>query len=154
MRIYRECGVPETSTRLLHPGELASFGSTGIQATFALPTDDTDLNHTGALISFGNGLTFFNTGDTAWAERLAALLPTGMDVCAVCINGGYHNLGPAQAAALVKAIAPKVVIPCHYDMMVNNVGSPEMFHVALNNLGNEAQFVRLEYYKPWLYRRS
>lgn len=154
MRVFRECGIEESLCRLIHPGQTLQSGSTQLQATFALPTDATDLNHSGMLVTFANGLTFYNSGDTAWAERLPALLPSGMDVCTICINGGFHNLMPAQAAAIAHALSPRVVIPCHYDMMVNNVGSPEMFRVALDLQQSKAKFLQLRYYEPWLYRRD
>lgn len=152
-RRYREAGLRDCS--LIHPGESLSL-SDGVvlQAGFALPTDDTDLNHTGALLSFANGIRFYNTGDTAYAPRLAALLPRDVDVCAICINGGFHNLAAEQAADILCAINPKVAIPCHYDMMVNNVGSPGMFRVALENAGSNAVFQQMRYYEPWVYQRS
>jgi len=154
MRIYRECGVPESFCRLIHAGETVSVGaSTTVQATFALPTDATDLNHTGMLIEFGNGIRFYNSGDTAYTELLTPLLPTHVDICAICINGGFHNLSAMQAASIVKAVRPRVVVPCHYDMMVNNVGSPEMLRVAMGVLGCDASCVVMKYYEPWLYRR-
>jgi L-ascorbate 6-phosphate lactonase len=154
MRVYRECGLEASICRLIHPGEsVALNGTTNVCATFALPTDSTDLNHTGMLVQFSNGIRFYNTGDTAWAERLAALLPEDVDICAICINGGFHNLGPNQAAQIVKALRPRVVVPCHYDLMVNNVGSPELFRVALDQVGSDATFVLLRYYEPWLYQR-
>jgi L-ascorbate 6-phosphate lactonase len=154
-QLYRECGVPEANCRLIHPGETLRLGnSTTVQATFALPTDDTDLNHTGALLRFANGITFLNTGDTAYAERLAALLPSQIDICAICINGGFHNLSAGEAAAIVGAIRPRVVIPCHYDMMINNVGSPGMLQVALDLIASPAQFKQMKYYEPWLYHKS
>ena len=152
IQIYRKCGVPAAATRLLHPGESVTVGATQVQATFALPTDATDLNHTGVLISFSNGIRFYNTGDTAFADRLAALLPTDVNVCAICINGGFHNLSAMQAAAIVKGIRPKVVVPCHYDMMINNVGNPQMLRVALDVLNSESEFRLLRYYEPWLYK--
>ena len=31
-----------------------------------------------------------------------------------------------QAAHIVKIIDPVVAIPCHYDMMINNIGHPDM----------------------------
>jgi L-ascorbate 6-phosphate lactonase len=140
---------------LIHPGETVDLGSsTSVQATFALPTDATDLNHTGVLLRFSNGLTFLNTGDTAYAERLVALVPFDIDVCAICINGGFHNLSATDAAALVKAIRPRVAIPCHYDMLVNNVGSPEMLRVAIEAADCDAKFVAMRYYQPWLYQRG
>ena len=153
-KVYEQCGVLQHACRLLHPGESLELGNATLTATFALPTDDTDLNHSGVLLQFASGLTFFNTGDTAWAERLPALLPSGVDICAVCINGGYHNLMPEQAAAIIKAISPRVAVPCHYDMMVNNVGSPAMFKVALQRAGVTASFRMLRYYEPWLYTRG
>jgi L-ascorbate 6-phosphate lactonase len=155
MRVFDRNGVGDHARRLIHPGQTISLSpSIKLRATFALPTDSTDLNHTGMLIQFGNGTRFFDTGDTAYAERLSALLPEEVDICAICINGGFHNLIPAQAAAIVKAIRPRVVIPCHYDMMVNNVGSPETFRHALDEIGSDAVFKMLKYYEPWLYRRT
>ena len=49
---------------------------------------------------------------------------------------------------------PRVVIPCHFDMLIHNVGSPDMFRVALDLMGSPAKFVMLNYYEPWLYRGS
>lgn len=153
-RVFAQCGVPESQCHLVHPGETLDLGGgTRLTATFALPTDPTDLNHTGALLEFANGLRFLNTGDTAWAERLPLLLPADIDVCAICINGGFHNLVPTQAAAIIHALRPRVAVPCHYDLMVNNVGSPEMFHAALQLAGAKSAFHQLRYYEPWLYRR-
>ncbi len=154
-RLYRECGVSEKNLRLIHPGEILELpSSVTVQGTFALPTDGTDLNHTGTLLRFSNGTTFYNTGDTAYTERLAALLPTDVDVCAVCINGGFHNLSPMEAAWIVKSVRPRFVIPCHYDMMINNVGSPGMLQVAMNVVGADARFKMMKYYEPWIYEKS
>jgi L-ascorbate 6-phosphate lactonase len=107
----------------------------------------------GPLLEFSSGITFLNTGDSAWTERLP-LLPTDVDICAICINGGYHNLTPEQAAAVITGISPRVAVPCHYDMMVNNIGSPEMFEVALERAGVAASFHLIGYCEPWLYSRS
>jgi L-ascorbate metabolism protein UlaG (beta-lactamase superfamily) len=96
-------------------------------------------------------MRFFDTGDTAYAETLSALLPTEVDACAICINRGFHNLGPMQAAVIVRDIRPRIVVPCHYDMMVNNVGCPGMFRVALDVLGAKATFTAMRYYEPALF---
>jgi len=149
---YKECGVSEALCQLLHPGqELELSGPTKIRGTFALPTDDTDLNHTGVLLEFANGITFYNTGDTAYCDLLNELLPRGADICAICINGGFHNLHHMDAALIVKAIQPKVAIPCHYDMMINNVGHPQMLESSLRVLGSDACVQILRYYEPWVY---
>lgn len=149
--LYEQCGVDLRSIRLIHAGQTLQIEGTAITATFALPTDRTDLNHTGTLLTFASGVTFFNTGDTAWAELLPSLMPTGVDICAICINGCYQNLAPQEAAAIVKIVAPRVVVPCHYDMLVNNIGSPALFKIALDHAGANANFHMLGYYEPWLY---
>lgn len=155
IEVYRKCGVPESNMQIIHPGQTIELsGSTSIQATFALPTDATDLNHTGVLCRFSSGLSFLSTGDTAYAELLGALLPVEVDVCAICINGGFHNLAPLEAARIIRQIRPKVAVPCHYDMMINNVGSPAMLRVALDLIGCNASFKMMRYYEPWLYQRN
>lgn len=154
-RLYQQLGVPDTNMRLIHPGEnLKLDESVTVQACFAIPTDRTDLNHTGVLLRFEDGTTFFNTGDTAYAELLGELLPTDVDICTICINGGFHNLLPFEAAKIVSAIRPRMVIPCHYDMMINNVGSPSMMRVALDLLGSNATFTLMKYYEPLLYKKA
>jgi L-ascorbate 6-phosphate lactonase len=152
VRTYIASGIPEDCCTLLHANQTLELGG-GVQVTgtFALPTDFTDLNHLGVLIRFANGITFYDTGDTGYCELLPSLLPRNPDICAICINGGYNNLSPAQAARIIEAVNPKVAIPCHYDMMVNNVGNPEMFGVSLDLLGSSIDVQILGYYSPWLY---
>ncbi len=154
IEVYRNCGVPVSCLRLIHPGESFRLSSSiTVQATFALPTDDTDLNHIGVLLRFANGITFFNTGDTAYAVQLASLWPRQVDVCAICINGGFQNLSVKEAAALLNEIKPRVAIPCHYDMLVNNTGSPKMLRVALDLIGCDATVKEMQYYQPWVFQK-
>lgn len=57
--------------KLIHSAETIELGGSVVaQATFALPTDDTDLNHIGMPVRIANGLTFCGTDNTAYAERL------------------------------------------------------------------------------------
>ncbi len=152
---YKTCGVPESACQTLHPNQSIQFeGSTQLTGTFALPTDNTDLNHTGVLIRFANGITFYNTGDTGYCELLGSLLPRGVDLCAICINGGFHNLDPLQAARIVKAVDPTLAIPCHYDMMINNIGHPDLLRTALCLVGSAAKVQVLDYYQPWIFQKA
>jgi L-ascorbate 6-phosphate lactonase len=151
---YKNCGVRESACRLLHPNQAIQFdGPATITGTFALPTDNTDLNHIGVLIGFANGITFYDTGDTGYCELLHSLVPRNVDLCAICINGGFHNLDPLQAAHIVRAINPAVVIPCHYDMMINNIGHTDMLHTALCLVGSKAKMQVLDYYRPWVFQK-
>lgn len=154
VELYQRCGIESSNCEITYPGHAIELGGgVSAKATFAFPTDDTDLNHTGVLLKFGNGITFFNTGDTSYSEGLSKLWPRDVDVCAICMNGGFHNLGHFDAARIVKEIQPKRVIPCHYDMMINNVSSPEMLRVSMDVLGVNAEFVTMGYYEPKLFSR-
>lgn len=152
---YKSCGVPQSRCRVLHPNQTLQLdGPTELTGTFALPTDSTDLNHTGILIRFANGISFYNTGDTGHCELLESLLPRGVDLCAICINGGFHNLDPLQAARIVNVIDPGVAIPCHYDMMINNTSHPDLFRTALCLIGCTAKVQVLDYYQPWVFQKT
>jgi len=146
-----DCGIPEKRCLLIHPNQTLEIENVKIRGTFALPTDHTDLNHLGFWIKFPNGITFYNSGDTAYWHLFTFVNKFDVDICTICINGGFHNLSHMEAARIVKDINPEVVIPCHYDMMINNVGNPEMFRSTLNQLGVKSRFQQLAYYEPWLY---
>lgn len=150
---YRACGVPESDCELIHPNQTITLDGLELLGTFALPTDATDLNHSGVLVQFTNGITFYNSGDTGYCGLLNTLLPQGVDICSICINGGFNNLDAMQAARIVKAIAPKVAVPCHYDMMINNVGDPHMFLTSLNVIGCDVKVKIMDYYEPWVFQK-
>ncbi len=154
MERVRAWGFPEHKLRLLHPSESCEFVGVKIEGTFALPTDNTDLNHIGLKCTFRNGITFYNTGDTAYAQQLERLLPTGVDICAICINGGFYNLHASDAARLIKVIQPSVVIPTHYDLMQCNRSDPENFRIALLQESCAAIYCRLGYDEPLIYTRG
>jgi L-ascorbate 6-phosphate lactonase len=152
---YRRLGMPSSSCRVIHPNQTFQLeGPIELRGTFALPTDNTDLNHMGLLARFSNGITFYNSGDTAYCNLLDGLLPRGIDICSICINGGFHNLDPLQAASIVKAVDPEVVIPCHYDMMIHNVEQPERLRTSLECLGSKVQVHIMDYYRPWVFRKA
>lgn len=149
---FRECDVPEDRISLVHPKEQLDLGGgVRLHGVFAMPTDDTDLNHMGFVFDLPGNVRYYNSGDTAYADLLGHVKGFEVDVCTICINGGFLNLSHFDAARIVKMIEPRVVIPCHYDLMVNNVGSPDMFRASLDIVGARARFVMLDYYEPWVY---
>jgi L-ascorbate metabolism protein UlaG (beta-lactamase superfamily) len=61
-----------------------------------------------------DGLTLCHTGDLGQhlePHHLASIGPIDVLIIAV---GGFYTLGAADAANATRAVAPKVVIPCHY----------------------------------------
>ena len=57
----------------------------------------------------------------------------------VCINGGYGNMGPAEAARLTAEIEPAVVIPMHWGLVAENTTDPDLFINALAAAGSRAR---------------
>lgn len=152
-RLWR-MGVPRERVTVVHPKQVTMLRDVRLETTFALPTDETDLNHTGALFTMTNGLTFYNSGDTGYAPQLARLLPREVDVCAICTNGNFGNLSAAEAADVVRALRPRVVIPTHYDMMVCNLADPAEFRVELERRAPEIVMQQMGYDAPWIYKRD
>jgi L-ascorbate 6-phosphate lactonase len=121
--------------------------------TFALPTDDTDLNHMGFIFQFGHGPKIYITGDTDFHELLGAAGKHEPDIMITCINGGFNNLSHWEAAQVVGMVKPKVAVPCHYDMFADNRVDPQQFRAQLAIQGVSAKYQELEHGKPFIFSR-
>lgn len=151
---FKSFGIDEKKCKLIHPNQKLDILGIEIFGTFALPTDHTDLNHMGFIINFFNGITFYNSGDTDYTELLGFAGKFLPDVATICINGGFNNLDNMDAVKITNKIKPKVVIPCHYDMMVNNIGNPLIFESFLNLSHSESRFELMTYYKPYIMEKT
>jgi len=150
-RLLPELGVHQDHASLIHPLQTLEFRDLKVTGTWSIPTDATDLNHLGFVVEFANGIKFYNTGDTAFHELLAHARNMEPQEMSICINGGFNNLSPWDAARVVKFVQPGVVIPTHYDMMVCNQQDPAMFENSLQEQGVTAKYIRMGYYEPYLY---
>jgi L-ascorbate 6-phosphate lactonase len=122
-----------------------------MMGTFALPTDDTDLNHMGFIFQFGGGPKIYITGDTDFHELLGAARKQQPDVIITCINGGFNNLSHWEAAQVVGMVKPKVAIPCHYDMFADNRIDPKQFRAAMAMQGVKVGYQELKHGEPFIY---
>lgn len=129
--IFHRCGVESGRIVPIWPDHFVEARDVTIRGTFALPTDDTDLNHVGYVFSFGDGPRLYMTGDTAACELLASARRHKPHFLITCINGGFKNLSHDQAALLAAEIQPRAAIPCHYDMFPDNSMDPAQFRAAL-----------------------
>ena len=122
-----------------------------IRGAFAVPTDDTDLNHMGYVFEFGSGPRVYMTGDTDYSELLTSAAKHSPDLVITCINGGFNNLSHWEAAQLVSKIRPKAAIPCHYDMFPDNAVDPRQFRASLKLSAPEVRYQELEHGKPFVF---
>jgi L-ascorbate 6-phosphate lactonase len=128
--------------------ELRDFQLLGM---FALPTDDTDLNHMGYIFQFGRGPKIYITGDTDFHELLGSAAKHKPDLMITCINGGYNNLSHWEAAQLAAIVRPKLAIPCHYDMFADNCIDPQQFRAALALQSPDVAYQELKHAEPFLF---
>lgn len=86
-----------------------------------------------------DGITVYHTGDTLYHEHLQDARDFRPDVLLVCINGGYGNMGPQEAAQLVAEIDPAVVVPMHWGLVAENTSNPLDFVKSLVETGCQAR---------------
>jgi L-ascorbate 6-phosphate lactonase len=86
-----------------------------------------------------DGIRVYHTGDTLYHPDLQQVRELRPDVMLVCINGGYGNMNPEEAALLTSEIEPAVVIPMHWGLVAENTADPHLFVRALAATGSTAR---------------
>jgi len=123
---YIKAGVPESRFTIFHKGEsfdLGGFSLTGVYADHGELAPDA----LGVLFNF-NGIKIWQVGDTAYRpEMWQDLFKMGIDILLPPINGAFGNLNGVEAAKLAHDAHVKLVIPCHYWMFAQHLGSPLEF---------------------------
>ena len=152
--VYRREKVEDGRIHVSYPQCELEFRDVRIHGTFALPTDDTDLNHMGFVFAFGNGPRIYVTGDTDYTELLVAAGKHKPDIVVTCINGGFNNLSHFEAADIVGKIKPKVAIPCHYDMFADNMADPKQFRASLLLKAPQVTYHEMGYGTPLVFSRE
>jgi len=149
--VYRREGVETGRVHAAWPACHLEFRDVVIDGTFALPTDDTDLNHMGFVFGFGaGGPRVYVTGDTDYTELLVSASRHAPDAMITCINGGFNNLSHWEAADIAGKIKPRVAIPCHYDMFADNMVDPKQFRASLRLRAPDVAYQELTYGTPFL----
>ncbi|MBI3207333.1 MAG: MBL fold metallo-hydrolase [Candidatus Solibacter usitatus] len=133
------------------PQKEMEFRDVTIRGTFALPTDDSDLNHMGFVYQFGSGPKIYVTGDTDYSDLLFSVEKQKPDIVITVINGGFNNLSHWEAAEVCGKIKPKLAIPCHYDMFPDNSVDPKQFRATLGLRAPDVAYNELEHGKPYVF---
>ena len=149
---FSKHGVPKAKIRQAYPGARTQASDVTIHSTFAMPTDDSDLNHLGFVLTIEDGPRLYISGDTDYSNLLAHVRKLEPDIMITCINGWFNNLNHRQAADLAAEIGPKIAIPCHYDMFLDNAADPEQFRAYLQYRAPQVRYERLDYLRPFVFR--
>jgi len=147
---YRNYEVEDSRILSIAPQQEIAHRDIKIEGTFALPTDDSDLNHVGFLITFFDHLKVYVTGDTDHSELLASVAKHSPQTLITCINGNYNNLSHWEASEVAKWVNPKVAIPCHYDMFPDNAMDPAQFRASLKIRAPKVAYRELPHAKATL----
>jgi L-ascorbate 6-phosphate lactonase len=146
---YRRCKISEKRIRQLYAGGAFPMGDVTVHATFAMPTDDSDVNHVGYVLDIKNGPRIYLTGDTDYSDLLASAAKFKPDVMIACINGGFNNLSHWEAAELARRIEPRIAIPCHFDMFPDNAVEPTQFMASLTYLAPKVTYRLLKHFEKF-----
>lgn len=149
--IYNKLGIEDSRIHQLWPQQEIEFKDVKLRGTFALPTDETDLNHMGYLLTFSEKFRIYITGDTDYSELLASVASHSPQVLITCINGNFNNLSHWEAAGLAKLIRPNIAIPCHYDMFADNSIDPKQFRASLKLCAPNTNYLELVHAEPHLF---
>ena len=151
-QLQEQFGIPAEEITMTWPNKCFQLKDLTLRTTFAIGFGADDMTHVGYLASIEDGPTFYFTGDTAYEDLVAiGVRDHHPDVMFAVINGGFRNLGSAEAAKLTKELDPEVVIPCHYDMFHCNSAPPQMLQTNLILLGIGEKYRELEHFQPYTY---
>lgn len=88
------------------------------------------------------GKKIYYMGDTAFRPDLLDNPELrDVDLLLLPINGAFGNLDAFQAAEVVKTLAPKLAVPCHYWNFAEHGGDPDAFQKRLREIAPEQKFV-------------
>ena len=118
--------------------EMAGVSVTAIMAHHVTTAGAQTPDAVGYVFDLG-GIRVYHTGDTLYHPDLRQVAELRPHVMLVCINGGYGNMGPAEAARLTAEIEPAVVIPMHWGLVAENTTDPGLFVNALAATGSKAR---------------
>ena len=97
---------------LFDPGIEITLNGIRFNSTYAEHSDE----HPIGVVIEGDGKVVCHTGDTMFHKRLPSEYPQGADLLMLPINGSGYNMNAVDAARLTAILAPKAVLPMHWDM--------------------------------------
>jgi len=126
-------------------GEISATAAPARHDVPGLLTEDA----VGYLLDLG-GVRLYHSGDTEYDHSMRALASANVDVMLVCVNGTAGNMNAHEAALLAWQVRPRVVVPMHFGLWVDegytNLGGeatldPRIFVDTYRKLGGEAEVV-------------
>lgn len=140
---FERLGISSSRCQLLEEGSHLTLGSVEINAVFA---DHGELapDALGVVLDL-DGVKIYHTGDTAYRpEEFRPAIAMKPDILIPCINGRFGNLDAREAAQLTSLAKPKIVLPSHFWMFVEQNGEPAAFLDHCKELAPQTRAVLLK----------
>ncbi len=113
----------------------------------SVPAAHSDPEAIGVMIK-ADGKTVYHTGDTLYNRNIFGCIDMPVDLLVTVINGKGNNMNAADAARFTKRIAPKAVLPMHWDMFPGFAADPAEFTVLFSESCG-IRIVMPEHYIPF-----
>jgi L-ascorbate 6-phosphate lactonase len=139
--LMAEWGIPADRVVTMDTGDRKTIRGVEVAAVFAHHESSAGAqtpDAIGYVVDLG-GIRVYHTGDTLAHPDLKAMRALRPDLMLICINGGYGNMGPEEAAELTAEVDPAVVVPMHWGMVAENTSDPRDFVKALAATGSAAR---------------
>jgi L-ascorbate 6-phosphate lactonase len=153
MKEFAKLGIAEARRHMLEEGRSLTLGAITVHAVYA---DHGELapDALGVVLEL-DGVRVYHTGDTAYRpQEFEPAIQMKPDILLPCINGAFGNMDWGEAAQLTGLIAPRVVIPTHFWMFVEQNGDPGKFLQACAERAPAVQAVLMKPGEEFLFRAS
>jgi L-ascorbate 6-phosphate lactonase len=150
---FAKLGIPADRCHLLEEGKSLTFGGVEINAVYA---DHGDLapDALGIVLDFG-GVKVYHTGDTAYRPKeFIPAIEMKPEVLIPCINGRFGNMDAKEAALMTGLVKPRVVIPSHFWMFVEQNGEPAAFLDFCRELAPQSHAVLMKPGEELLFKKQ
>ncbi|MCC2686279.1 MAG: metal-dependent hydrolase [Paenibacillaceae bacterium] len=148
-----EIGIPWERIRPIARGGKLALGDVGVSAVLAYHTDDS----IGFVLDFA-GAQVYISGDTTYSDELIGAVSgaagTGLELMMVCINGRLGCMNIPDAARLTAHLQPRVAIPMHVDMFVENTADAGEYVRLVQAYSGTTQAVKIQYGEWYLYGKE
>jgi L-ascorbate 6-phosphate lactonase len=138
MKEFEKAGIPSARCHLLEEGNSLTLGNVAVHGVYA-DHGEFAPDALGIVLDL-DGISVYHTGDTAYRpEEFGPAINMHPDILIPCINGKFGNMDAHEAALSTKLISPKVVIPSHFWMFVEQNGDPGAFLEHCKELAPQTQ---------------
>lgn len=128
---FQRIGISKKRASVVSLDSIIDLDGIRVRSVYAECTSKEKITHYGYFFDFGP-FRIYITGDTKvgledYLNKIKWTVVKKPDVLIVCINRGFSNLGPEDAARLASLVSPEIIIPMHYDCFVENTVDPAEF---------------------------